>query len=105
MGDKYTSIFDKVMIKHLKRLSKNKHVKDIISKMLDKIEEDGPKAGELLDSKLHIYEIKNKKPPIRLYFSHNILTNDIKVFEYEMKTNEKKQNQTIGKIKYKVLKS
>lgn len=56
------------MISQLKKAAKNKQVKNILSKMLNKIELLGPLAGNLLDSKLHIYEIKNMRPPIRLYY-------------------------------------
>ena len=63
----------------------------------------GPNAGKLLDSKLFIYEVKSKHPPIRLYYKHNIPTNEIYVFEYEMKTSEGRQQNTIEKIKKKIL--
>jgi len=73
--------------------------------MLDKIEEFGPRAGKLLDSKLFIYEIKNKHPPIRLYFKPKLLNNEIYVFQFEMKTSNKKQQKTIESIKNKILES
>ena len=69
--------------------------------MLDRLEFLGPDAGNLLDSKLFIYEVKNKHPPIRLYFKHIQQTNEIYVFEFEMKTSPKKQKTTIGKIRQK----
>jgi len=47
----------------------------------------------------------NKHPPIKLYFKHNIHNDEIYVFEYEMKTSEEKQQNTIEKIKKKILKS
>jgi len=46
-----------------------------------------------------------KSPPIRLYYKHNLLTNEIYVFEYGMKTSEGKQNKTIYKIRGFLLKS
>ena len=49
--------------------------------MLDKTEELGPGAGKLLDPKLGLYEVKSKKPPIRLYFKHLVDTDEIYVFE------------------------
>lgn len=101
----YKLIFDDVIIKQLKKIAKNNHVKNIITKMLDRLELLGPLAGKLLDSKLFIYEIKNKHPPIRLYFKHNENTNEIYVFEFEMKTSEKEQQRTIDKIKKKALES
>ncbi len=81
------------------------HIKQILTKMLDKLELSGPNAGKLLDSKLFIYEIKCKHPPIRLYFKHNITTNEIYVFEYEMKTSQDRQQNTIARIKRNILES
>ncbi|HLC85932.1 MAG TPA: hypothetical protein VJG30_01440 [Candidatus Nanoarchaeia archaeon] len=101
----YDLIFDELMIKQLKKAGKNNHIKQILTKILDKLELLGPNAGKLLDSKLFIYEIKNKHPSIRLYFKHNISNNQIYIFEYEMKTSEERQNTTIEKIKKKVLES
>lgn len=69
--------------------------------MLDKIEDFGPRAGKLLDPKLNIYEIKSKRPPIRLYFKHVKNSDRIYVFEYELKTSTTKQWATIKKIKEK----
>lgn len=94
-------IFDDVILKQLKKLGEKEEIRTIISNMLNKIEEFGPRAGKLIDSKLFIYEIKNKKPPIRLYFKHVQDSNDIYVFEYELKTSEEKQRRTIGKLKEK----
>ncbi|MBI2207968.1 hypothetical protein HYU50_00570 [Candidatus Woesearchaeota archaeon] len=98
-------IFDDVMLSQLKQAGKNKQVKNILSKMLDRIEELGPVAGKLIDSHLHIYEIKSKHPPIRLYFKHIMGLDNIYVFEYELKTSEEKQRKTIFKIKRKARKS
>ena len=105
MEKRYNLIFDKVMIKQLKKAAKNNQVKEILTKMLDSIQESGPDAGELLDSQLFIYEVKNMRPPIRLYYQHNNISNEIKVFGYEMKTSSEKQQRTIEKIKKKLLKS
>ena len=98
----YTLAFDEVMIKQLQKAAKQQQVKNILQSMLDELEVKGPNAGKLLDSHLFIYEIKNKHPPIRLYFRHNLQTNEIYVFEFEMKTSEEKQQRTIAKIKLKV---
>ena len=97
----YTLIFDDIMIKQLKKAAKNQHIRNILTKMLDKLENVGADAGELLDSQLFIYEIKNKHPPIRLYFKHNKQTGEIYVFEFEIKTSQEKQQSTIGRIKRK----
>ncbi|MEW5896529.1 MAG: hypothetical protein AB1668_02450 [Nanoarchaeota archaeon] len=94
-------VFDDVMIKQLQKAAKNQQLKEILRTMLDELEEKGPQAGKLLDSHLFIYEIKNKHPPIRLYFKHQLQTNEIYVFEYEMKTSEDKQQRAIEKIRLK----
>ena len=101
MESSYTLVFDDVMVKQLKKAAKKQHIKEILTKMLDKLELSGPDAGELLDSQLAIYEVKIKHPPIRLYFKHNKPTNEIYVFEFEMKTSPEKQKATIIKIKHK----
>lgn len=105
MERNYRLVFDDIILKQLKKAGKNKQIRDILSNIFDKIEEFGPRAGQLIDSQLRIYEMKLKHPPLRLYYRHNIITNDVYLFEYEMKTSEKKQQQTIEKIKKKILKS
>ena len=102
MGTNYNLVFDDVMVKQLKKAAKNQHIKQILTKMLDKLELSGPDAGELLDSQLSLYEVKIKHPPIRLYYKHNKSTNEIYVFEFEMKTSPEKQKATIIKLKKKV---
>ena len=98
-------VFDEVMIKQLKKEARNNQVKQILTRMLDKIETLGPTAGKLLDARLHIYETRSKHPPIRLYFKHNLSTNEIYVFEFEMKTSGKEQQKTIDKIRKKASES
>ena len=100
MTNNYKLIFDSVIFKQLKNIDNDS--KNIISKMFDKMEEKGPRAGNLLDSKLYIYEIKNKRPPIRLYYKHNQENNDLYVFEFEMKTSSDKQKQTIRRLRKKI---
>lgn len=101
MEKRYKLIFDDVMRKQLKKAAKNHHIKEILTKMLDKLELLGPDAGELLDSQLFLYEIKVIHPPIRLYYKHNKPTDQIDVFEFEMKTSPEKQKATIKKLKQK----
>ena len=102
METHFTLVFDDVMTKQLKKAAKNQHIKEILTKMLDKLELSGPDAGELLDPQLSLYEVKIKHPPIRLYFKHNKATNEIYVFEFEMKTSPEKQKATIIKLKKKL---
>ena len=94
-------VFDDVILQQLQKAGKNQQLKNILSVMLDELEEKGPRAGKLLDSHLFIYEIKNKHPPIRLYYKPHLQTNEIYVFEYEMKTSDGKQRRTIDKIRLK----
>lgn len=97
--------FDEVMLKQLKHLGTDANLRNLISKMLDKLEELGPEAGKLLDSHLLIYEVKMKRPPLRLYYKHVQSKNELYVFEYEMKTSPEKQNSTINRIRKKILES
>ena len=103
MDKNYTLVFDDVMIKQLKKAAKNQHIKKILTKMLDKLELSGPDAGELLDSQLSLYEVKIKHPPLRLYYKHNKSTNEMYVFEFEMKTSPEKQKATIIRLKKKAV--
>jgi len=101
MDKPYELVFDNVILKQLKKAGKSQKIREILKKMLDKIELAGPSIGELLDSQLFIYELKNMHPPIRLYFKHDRKTNRIMVFEFEMKTSKEKQQKTIQKIRVK----
>ena len=96
---KHKLIFDEIILKQLKNLGKDRALQKIISKILDKLEEKGPEEGDIIDSRLHIYEVKRKNPPIRLYFKYNLATDEIYIFEYEMKTSPKKQRETISKLR------
>jgi mRNA-degrading endonuclease RelE of RelBE toxin-antitoxin system len=98
----YKLVFDEVILSQLKKSGKNKQIRDILSDMLNKIEDLGPRAGQLLDSGVFIYEIKSKRPPIRLYYKHLKATNEIYLFEYEMKTSEEKQKRTIFNLRNKI---
>lgn len=100
----YELIFDEVMIKQLKKAAKNQHIKILLTKIFDKVEEKGSEAGDLIDSQLNIYEVKMKHPPIRLYYLSSKNDNKVYVFEYEMKTSQEKQQNTIDKIKDKAKK-
>ena len=101
MAPRFEVIFDDVMLNQLKKLGRNQEVKSRISKMLDKVEELGPRAGKMLDVRLGIYEVKSKRPPIRLYFKHVKNTGQIYVFGYEMKTSAGRQQATIERLKEK----
>ena len=104
MEEKYSLIFDEVILKQLKKAGKNKHIKSILINLLDNLEREGHKIGKLLDPNLFIYELKIKHPPIRLYFKHNVQSNEIYVFEFEIKKNQLGQQKTLDKIKEKTMK-
>ena len=66
MGKSFALVFDEVMLAQLKKLGENKNLRNLLSKMFDKMEAFGPRAGKLIDSHLFLYEIKSKHPPLRL---------------------------------------
>ncbi|MBN2421349.1 hypothetical protein JXB27_03670 [Candidatus Woesearchaeota archaeon] len=105
MEKNYVLVFDEVIVKQLKKAAKNGNIKEILIKMFDKLELIGPNAGELIDSQLFIYEIKAKHPPIRLYYVPSKTINEIKIFEFEMKTSPEKQNRTINMLRKRLSKS
>ncbi len=94
-------VYDEVILAQLKKLGENRHLRELLSKMFDKMEVLGPRAGELIDSHLFIYEMKSKQPPIRLYFKHVKETDELYVFEFEMKTSGKKQQKSIRQLQDK----
>ena len=105
MEKSYVLVFDDIMIKQLKKAANNGVVKQILAKMFDRLEQIGPDAGKLLDSKLFIYELKTNHPPIRLYYVPSAETNEIRIFEIEMKTSPEKQKDTIKELREKLSKS
>ena len=99
--ENFILVFDDVIKNQLKGLSKDENIRNLLSKMFDKMEALGPRAGELIDSHIFLYEIKSKNPPLRLYYMHVKKTGELYIFEYEMKTSEKKQQKTIIKLRDK----
>ncbi|MBS3125345.1 hypothetical protein J4211_03785 [Candidatus Woesearchaeota archaeon] len=102
MQKRFTLIFDEVMREQLTKLAETDSLRILLSKLFDRMESLGPRAGKLVDSQLFLYEMKAKSPPLRLYYRHVKETDELWVFEYEMKTSEKKQKKTIGKLKFKI---
>ncbi len=101
MEKQFKLVFDEVMLAQLKKLGGDKHLRGLLSKMFDKMEALGPRAGKLIDTQLFLYEIKLKHPPLRLYYKPVAQTGELYVFEYEMKTGENKQQRTIKKLQEK----
>ena len=102
MPKNYRLVFDEVILKQLKKAGKDNSTKQILSKMLDKIEGMGPLAGKLLDSQLNLFEARAMRPPIRLYYKIIETIKEAYVFEYEMKTSQEKQSKTIQRLKWKL---
>ncbi|MBI2146625.1 hypothetical protein HYU22_04760 [Candidatus Woesearchaeota archaeon] len=99
---KYVVVFDEEMKKKLEEIIIKTNSKELIKKWLDKLEHLGPSAGKLLDNHVWIYELKNKHPPLRLYYHHHQETGKIILFELEMKTSEQKQQKTIRRLWYRL---
>lgn len=100
----YNVVFDEVVKLKLQKAITKSDYREIIKRWLDELEDNGPTAGKLLDNHVWLYEMKNKHPPLRLYFYHQISTNKIIIFELEMKTSELKQKKSIGKLRHKLSK-
>ncbi len=102
MQKRFTLVFDEVMRDQFRKLGETDSLRALLTKMFDRMEELGPRAGKLIDSQLFLYEMKAKSPPLRLYYRHVKETDELWVFEYEMKTSEKKQKNTIGRLRSKI---
>jgi len=55
-----------------------------------------------LDNHFWLYELKSKHPPLRLYYYFQKDTNKIIIFDIEMKTSVKKQENMITKLRHKL---
>lgn len=98
MEKKYSLVFDEVMKRKLEKAITKSSYRDMIKQWLDELEKQGPNAGKLLDNHTWLYELKSKHPPLRLYYHYSKSTDKIILFELEMKTSEKKQQDTINKL-------
>ncbi len=99
--ENYPLVFDPEIAKQLEKVARDMQIKTILTKMFDRIEENGSNAGKLIDPTLFLYKLKNKHPPLRLYFKHKLDTNEIYLFSFEMKTSEQKQRESIERIRFK----
>ena len=97
---RFTVTFDEHVKETMEKALVKGNAREIIKHWLDRLEEKGPDAGKLLDSHFWIYEMKNKHPPLRLYYHYQHFPEKIIIFELDMKTSEQKQNITITKIRY-----
>ncbi len=104
MEKRYNVVFDEVVKEKLQKIITQSDCKEIVKSWLDDLEAKGPDAGKLLDNHVWLYEMKSKRPPLRLYFYHQQSTGKIIIFECEMKTSEKKQKETVGKLRHKLTK-
>ena len=98
----FNVVFDKVVEVKLQKAITKSNYREIIKGWLDALDEKGPKAGKLLDNHVWLYEMKNKHPPLRLYFYHQKEAKKIIIFEVEMKTSKKKQKETISKLRHRI---
>ncbi len=96
---RYKLVFDEVVKAKLEKILAEGSHQEIIKQWFDRLEMIGPNAGKLLDNHTWLYEMKSKHPPLRLYFYHPKNTAKIVIFEIELKTSEKKQQNTINKWK------
>lgn len=94
MDKKFNLVFDKVILKKLKKTDNS--IRNHISKLFDKLEIVGALAGNLLDAKVNLYELKQLKHAIRIYFL--IKGEDIFVLDFELKKSSKKQKINIFKL-------
>ncbi len=102
MKEKYLVVFDEEVKNNLQKLIFESNNRNLIRRWLDELEKIGPAAGKLLDNHFWLYEMKNKHPPLRLYYYFQKTEHKIIIFEVEMKTNVKKQENTITKLRYKL---
>jgi mRNA-degrading endonuclease RelE of RelBE toxin-antitoxin system len=104
MEKRYKLVFDAPIKAKLDHILLKSSYKELIRKWFDELEKEGSKAGKLLDNHTWLYELKNKKPPLRLYYHYQESTGKVILFDIEMKTSEKKQNKLIRKLKYRIFK-
>ena len=60
--------YDKKVVHELHKLRHHDDLAATYLHLLQKLEQLGPRAGKLLDEHLHVYEVREKHPPLRLYF-------------------------------------
>lgn len=101
MVETYQLVYDEVILKQLKKIEKDANLKNLFAKFLDKIAILGPFAGKMLDPILPLYEVKCKRPPLRIYFRIDKLQKEAYLYEFEMKTDPRSQFYTIERIKQK----
>lgn len=94
----YIVVFDEVVKWQIEKALLKGNIMLIIKQWIDDLEKNGPNAGKLIDNHIWLYEMKNKHPPLRLYYHYQKAFNKIIIFEFEMKTSDKKQKQTINKL-------
>lgn len=69
-----------------------------IRKLSKKLEEAGVAAGQLLDTEVWLYELKSKRPPIRLYYTASKTGNPVFLIGYELKKDSQQQQKTIVQL-------
>lgn len=93
-------VFDDIMKKHWCKYNRNYEVKIAIRSMVHSLKIEGINAGRCINVKLQLYEIKRKRPPLRLYYQP--IADEILLLACEMKTNKKKQQSLIDSLLKKI---
>lgn len=88
--------FDSKALKEFKKLAINSEVQKILKKKLDKLESKGC-HGKIIDAKFSIYELKNKKPAIRLYF-YPRGDSEIRILGFQIKKSDGSQKKYIKEL-------
>lgn len=88
--------FTKKATKQLLKLSKNKSVFEILQTAFDSLEEKGADVGKLLDVKTGLFELKRKRPPLRIYYG--VEMSKVIIIEIEFKKSTRGQNVLISKL-------
>jgi mRNA-degrading endonuclease RelE of RelBE toxin-antitoxin system len=91
----YSIHFDKRFLHVLHKLHKEAHVLHIYEHLLNKLSTHGPRAGKLLEEHTHLYEAKEKHPPLRLYYTYNKQADTITLLDFDTKNHQKKDIQKL----------
>ena len=103
LGKVKTEGWNKLNVEEIEELLKDyTGDKELVMQLLANNKRGLPDFLCLKEGKLFFFEVKSKRPPIRLYCKIVEALKEAHVFEYEMKTSEKKQKKTIGKLKFKI---
>lgn len=98
----YELIFDEGIKRQMEKDKRNHHLLMLLRKAFEKIGEKGENAGKLINIGRRIYEIKFKRPPLRIYFKVNQISKLAVVYGYQIKQSQKDQQDYINKLLIKI---